>query len=130
MVFGFCGASLVDGSLELGFVFSVFILHLAKMPNLFCVGIAGVIESIPCILTVGREFDNEADLLLAAMVLFAASGARRFGGGHMADGETSFLGFPSRTEVSLVIEQSPTYLLHVLCDNVFSRFCMSICLSL
>ena len=106
MVFGFCGASLVNVSLELGFVFSVFILHLARMPNLFCVGIAGVIESIPCILTVGREFDNEADLLLAVMVLFAASGARRFGGGHLAVGETSFFGFSSRAEALLADDRT------------------------
>ena len=102
VVFGFCGASFVEGSLELGSVFSLFMMHLDNMPNLLCVGIAGVIVSIPWILTVDREFDREADLLLTAMVLFAASGARRFGGGHMADGETSFLEFPSRAEVLLV----------------------------
>ena len=105
VVFDFCGASFVKGSFELGSVFSVFIMHLDKMPNLLCVGIAGVIVSILWILTVGREFDSEADLLLAAMVLFAASGARRFGGGHMADGETSFLEFPSRAEVLLVVDR-------------------------
>ena len=58
----------------------------------------GVLVSIPLICWVGLDCDKEGVLLLTVMALLRSSGALRFGTGHWAVGETSFLA-PSSTAV-------------------------------
>ena len=71
------------------------IMQSARMPNLFLVVMFCMLVSIPCIIVVGRESENEEILLRRAIVLDRFSGALFLGTGHVSVGVSSFL-LPSR----------------------------------